>query len=98
MFFFSFLNEYCEHICVFNLVIELDWGFCKFESVADRLALEELQVEYSSEIYGCLILYEFLPFDTDCMVDSEALEHFSNELRRASGKIDQIDLPTFLRD
>ena len=72
-----------EHVSVSEIVVELYWGFSKFKSLLDMFALEKLQIENSGEVDSGFIFDVIIPFDTNHIVDSEALEHFTNKLRSA---------------
>ena len=61
-------------------------------------ALEKLQIENSGEVDRGFIFDVIVPFDTNYIVDSEALEHFANELRSACCKEDKVYLSTFRRN
>ena len=61
-------------------------------------ALEKLQVENSGEVNRGFIFDVIVPFDTNHIVDSEALKHFTNKLRSACCKEDKVYLSTFRRN
>ena len=58
-------------------------------------ALEKLQIEYSGEVDSSFIFDVIIPFDANYIVDSEALEHFTNKLRSACCKEYKVYLSTF---